>query len=73
MSVVPRYEEMRRIVAVGRGGPGELLNPKDVTIDEKRNLIYVAEGEGSCGVSILSERGEYIYTFTHQDLIGHAV
>ena len=44
--VVPRYEEMRPIVAVGKEGraPGELWNPRGVAIDENSNLIYVAEG-----------------------------
>ena len=54
--VVPRYEEMRPIVAVGEEGqaPGELLNPWGVAIDENTNLIYVAEW-GSCRISIFSE------------------
>ena len=67
---VPRYEEMRPIVAVGKKGkaPGELLNPWDVAIDDNTNLIYVAEGLGSCRVSIFSETGEFINTFTHQDM-----
>ena len=45
--VVPRYEEMRPIVAVGKEGqaPGELWNPCGVAIDENTNLIYVAEGQ----------------------------
>ena len=68
--VVPRYQEMRPIVAVGKRGqaPGELLNPCGVAIDENTNLIYVAEGFGSCRVSIFSETGEFINTFTHQDM-----
>ena len=68
--VVPRYEEMRPIVAVGKKGkaPGELWNPHGVAIDENTNLIYVAEGLGSCRVSIFSETGEFINTFTHQDM-----
>ena len=68
--VVPRYEEMRPIVAVGKKGqaPGELLSPYGVVIDLNTNLIYVAEGEGSCRVSIFSETGEFINTFTHQDM-----
>ena len=68
--VVPRYQEMRPIVAVGKRGqaPGELLNPNGVAIDENTNLIYVAEGFGSCRVSIFSETGEFINTFTHQDM-----
>ena len=68
--VVPRYQEMRPIVAVGKKGkaPGDLWNPQGVAIDENTNLIYVAEGLGSCGVSIFSETGEFINTFTHQDM-----
>ena len=68
--VVPRYEEMRPIVAVGKKGqaPGELLNPHGVAIDENTNLIYVAEGFHSCKISIFSETGEFINTFTHQDM-----
>ena len=68
--VVPRYEEMRPIVAVGKIGhaPGELYHPYGVAIDENTNLIYVAEGLGSCRVSIFSETGEFINTFTHQDM-----
>ena len=68
--VVPRYEEMRPIVAVGKYGqaPGELNSPWGVAIDENTNLIYVAEGENSCRVSIFSETGEFINTFTHQDM-----
>ena len=68
--VVPRYEEMRPIVAVGKKGqaPGELWNPYGVAIDENTNLNYVGEGLGSCRVSIFSETGEFINTFTHQDM-----
>ena len=68
--VVPRYEEMRPIVAVGKEGqaPGELMNPWGVAIDENTNLIYIAEGFDSCRVSIFSETGEFINTFTHQDM-----
>ena len=69
--VVPRYEEMRPIVAVGKKGkaPGDLCSPNGVAIDENTNLIYVAEGSDSCRVSIFSETGEFINTFTHQDMI----
>ena len=66
---VPRYDEMRPIVAVGKKGnaPGELSHPWGVAIDANTNLIYVAE-EDSCRVSIFSETGEFINTFTHQDM-----
>ena len=68
--VVPRYEEMRPIVAVGKEGhaPGELWNPKGVAIDENTNVIYVAEGFRSCRISIFSETGEFLNTFTIQDM-----
>ena len=68
--VVPRYQEMRPIVAVGKRGqaPGELWDPKGVAIDESTNLMYVAEGLDSCRVSIFSETGEFINTFSHQDM-----
>ena len=67
--VVPRYEEIRAIVAVGKKGraPGELWYPCGVAIDENTNLIYVAEVD-SCRVSIFSETGEFLNTFTNQDM-----
>ena len=68
--VVPRYQEMRPIVAVGKKGkaPGELWYHNGVAIDENTNLIYVAEGSGTRRVSIFSDTGEFINTFTHQDM-----
>ena len=67
--VVPRYEEMRAIVAVGKEGqaPGELYYPLGVAIDENTNLIYVVE-QNSRRVSIFSETGEFLNTFTNQDM-----
>ena len=68
--VVPRYDDMRPIVATGKGGlaPGEIWNPHGVAIDENTNLIYVAEGQDSSRVSIFSETGEFLNTFTNQDM-----
>ena len=70
--VVPRYEEMRPIVAVGKKGqaPGELCVPHGVAIDENTNLIYVTEWSGSHRVSIFSETGAFINTFSHEDMKG---
>ena len=67
---VPRYEEMRPIVAVGKIGqaPGDLWYPRGVAIDENTNLIYVAEVL-ICRISIFSETGEFLNTFTNQDMI----
>ena len=68
--VVPRYEDMRPIVAVGKKGqaPGELCYPNGVAVDENTDLIYVAEGFGSPRVSIFSETGALINTFSHEDM-----
>ena len=68
--VVPRYEEMRPIVSVGKKGqaPGELWNPCGVAIDANTNLIYVTEWLGSCKVSIFSETGKFKNTFTNRDM-----
>ena len=68
--VVPRYEDMRPIVAVGEKGlaPGELWDPNGVAIDENTNMIYVTEWLGSLRVSIFSETGAFIDTFSHEDL-----
>ena len=68
--VVPRYEDMRPIVAVGKEGqaPGELWDPCGIAIDENTDLIYVAEGIDSRRVSIFSETGTFIDTFSHEDM-----
>ena len=65
---VPQYEQMRPIIAIGKNGyaPGELWNPWGVAIDENSNLIYVAEGFNSFRISIFSDNGAFINTFTHQ-------
>ena len=67
--VVPRYEEMRPIVSVGKEGraPGELWSPRGVAIDANTNLIYLTEVR-SCRVSIFSETGEFKNTFTNRDM-----
>ena len=69
--IVPRYEDMRPIVAVGKGGkaPGELFYPQGVAIDENTNRIYVAESFPPPRVSIFSETGGFIDTFALQDMI----
>ena len=70
VTVVPRYEDMRPIIAVGEEGqaPGELWFPQGVAIDENTNMIYVAEWFGSHRVSIFSETGAFIDTFSHEDM-----
>ena len=70
VSVVPRYEDMRPIVAVGKKGqaPGELSFPQGVAIDENTNMIYVTEWSGPHRVSIFSETGGFINTFSHEDM-----
>ena len=71
--VVPRYEEMRPIVAVGNKGQasGELYYPNAVAIDRNSNHIYVAEAEllGNFGrISIFSDGGEFLNSYTHEHM-----
>ena len=64
------------IACVKEGGaPGELWYPHGVAIDSTKNEIYVAEGNSiSFGgnniarVSIFSETGEFLNTFSHPDM-----
>ena len=75
--VVPRYDLMRCVVAVGKEerAPGELHNPCGVAIDENTGYIFVTEWFGS-RVSVFSETGDFLNTFSHQgmsDLCGIAL
>ena len=67
--VVPRYDRMRCVAAVGKNGraPGELYIPRGVAIDENTGYIYVTEGIDS-RVSVFSETGDFLNTFSHQDM-----
>ena len=62
--------QMRCKVAFGKEGkaPGELYCPNGVAIDENTGSIYVVEGIGSTRVSVFSETGEFLTTFTHRDM-----
>ena len=69
---VPDYLTMKQVVAVCKLGraPGELYGPYGVAIDTN-NHIFVAEGSISgshARISEFSEKGEFLTTFTHQDL-----
>ena len=68
--VVPRYDQMSCVVAVGKQGraPGELIYPSGVAVDENTGSIYVAEGLGSNRVSVFSETGDFLSSFSHQDM-----
>ena len=68
--VVPRYDRMRCLVAVGKKGraPGELFSPRGIAIDENTGYIYVTEFFGS-RVSVFSETGDLLNTFSHQGMI----
>ena len=70
VSVVPRYDRMSCIVAVGKKGkaPGELNNPCGVAIDENTGYIYVVEGIGFRRVSIFSETGDFLNIFSHKGM-----
>ena len=67
--VVPRYDRMRCVVAVGKkgGAPGELFDPCGIAIDENIGCICVTEWVGS-RVSVFSETGDFLNTFSHQDM-----
>ena len=69
INFVPRYEDMRPIVSVGKKGkaPGELWHPQGVAIDEDTNRIYVAESD-SHRISIFSETGAFMDTLSHKDM-----
>ena len=67
---IPNYLNMRPVVTVGKAGttPGELYGPQAVAIDTN-NRIFIAEGSESKShmrISIFSEKGEYLTSFTHQ-------
>ena len=68
----PTPHPLSHLTAVARGGraPGELWYPNGVAIDRATNHIFIAEGDGiDFGrVSIFSESGEYVYSFTHKDM-----
>ena len=70
-SGVPRYKDMRPIVAFGKEGkaPGRLWNPVGVAIDTNNNHVYVAEGQliptQFSRISVFSNAGLFIRCFTH--------
>ena len=68
-SVVPRYDLMRCVVAVGEkeGVPRQIYDPRGVAIDENTGYIYVTDWFGS-RVSVFSETGDFLNTFSHQDM-----
>ena len=71
--VVPRYQAMRPMVAVGKEGnaPGELWYPNAVAIDRNSNHIYVAEGNPFGNfprISIFSDGGEFLNSYTHEHM-----
>ena len=67
--VVPRYQDMKVTVAVGKKGmgDGEISHPHVIAIDQNTGNIYVAQGTGvianSGRVSIYSESGEILNSF----------
>ena len=70
--VIPQYQQIEQTVAVGKKGknPGELSSPHGVAIDETSNHIYVAEGgSGFARVSIFSERGDFLNSFSHERMV----
>ena len=71
-ATVPNYQTMEPYVAVGKLGKAqrELYEPHAVAVDSN-NCIFVAEGslfESHARISVFSERGEFLASFSHQDL-----
>ena len=70
MITVPNYLNMKPVVTVGKKGkaPGELYSPQGVAIDTN-NRIFIAEGGvlEHTRISVYSEKGEFLTSFTHQD------
>ena len=69
VAVIPRYQEMRKVVEVGKGGknPGQLSKPRGIAIDKNSKHIFVAECDPA-RVSVFSESGEFLNTFTPEHL-----
>ena len=69
---IPNYLNMRPVVTAVKIGkaPGELCGPRGVAIDSN-NRIFIAEGEllEHTRISVSSEKGEYLTSFTHQNFI----
>ena len=61
---------MCSVVAVGKQGQalGELRNPHGVAVDENTGSIYVTNGFGSSRVSVFSETGELLNSFSDSDM-----
>ena len=71
VTIIPNYLNMRPVVTAVKKGkaPGELYCPQAVAIDTN-NRIFIAEGsklESHRRISVFSEKGEYLTSFTHQD------
>ena len=73
--VVSRYDQMSCVVAVGKKGraPGELSYSYGVAVDENTGSIYVAEAFGSHRVSVFSETGDFLSSYSHQGMTSPGV
>ncbi|KAI6649211.1 RING finger protein nhl-1 [Oopsacas minuta] len=71
--VVSKYDNIRQVVAVGKEGKarGDLYGPNAATVDPITNNIFVTVGglfPLHARISIFSEQGDYLDSFTHQDM-----
>ena len=71
--LVPNYQAMRPVVAVGKKGetPGDLYCPKGVAIDSNDHIFVVEGGDFKphARISVFSERGDFLDCFIPQDMI----
>ena len=68
--IVPRYDRMKCVFAVGKQGraSGELNCSLGVAIDDNTGSVYVTEGFGSDRVSVFSKTGDFLITFSQQGM-----
>ena len=73
--VVPRYQDMKVTVAVGKKGQGdgEISSPNGIAIDQNTGNVYVTQGTlfmtNIAKVSIFSESGEFLDRFGQKYMI----
>ena len=66
----PDPQPVDHLTAVANRGkaPDELYCPSGVAVDPDTNHIYVAEGDNFARVSIFSEFGDYLNSYTHDQM-----
>ena len=68
--LIPNYQTMRPVVAVGeRWTATRVLSCPNAVVVDSKNRIFVTNGNGfSARISVFSERGDFLTSFTTQDM-----